>query len=45
MPDHQQILSTLGGADRLTILGRVFPDSPSAIRHARTLVTTRRSAP
>ena len=43
--DHDQILSTLGVADHLRSLGRVFADSPSAIAYARELVTTREAHP
>lgn len=43
--DHDQILSTLGVADHLRSLGRVFADSPSAIAYARELVTTRDAHP
>ncbi|MDQ1647270.1 MAG: sulfate permease, SulP family [Cryptosporangiaceae bacterium] len=35
-PGHDQILATLGVAARLRAQGLVFPDTPSAIRYART---------
>ncbi|MCW2605000.1 MAG: sodium-independent anion transporter [Pseudonocardiales bacterium] len=44
-PNHGQILSTLGSADRLRQAGRVFPDSPSAINYAREFVSTPWSRP
>ncbi|WP_089010743.1 SulP family inorganic anion transporter [Micromonospora inositola] len=36
-PGHEQVLSTLGVADELRREGLVFPDTPAAIRHARTI--------
>ncbi|MBM0229523.1 SulP family inorganic anion transporter [Micromonospora sp. ATA51] len=36
-PGHDQVLSTLGIADELRREGLVFPDTPAAIRHARTV--------
>jgi SulP family sulfate permease len=39
-PDHDQVLSVLGVADHLRQGDLVFPDTPSAIRHARTLINT-----
>ncbi|WP_346198518.1 SulP family inorganic anion transporter [Couchioplanes caeruleus] len=35
-PDHEQVLSTLGVAEQLRRDGRVFPDTPTAIKYART---------
>jgi SulP family sulfate permease len=35
-PDHDQILSALGVADRLRREGHIFPDTPAAIDYART---------
>ncbi|WP_405426609.1 SulP family inorganic anion transporter [Micromonospora sp. NBC_00617] len=35
-PAHDQVLATLGVADDLRREGLVFPDTPAAIRHART---------
>jgi SulP family sulfate permease len=35
-PGHDQILATLGVADRLRREGLLFPDTPAAIRYART---------
>ncbi|GIJ51439.1 sulfate permease [Virgisporangium aliadipatigenens] len=35
-PDHEQILTTLGVGDQLRRNGQVFPDTPTAIAHART---------
>ncbi|MFC4071863.1 SulP family inorganic anion transporter [Actinoplanes subglobosus] len=37
-PGHEQILNTLGVAETLRRDGRIFPDTPSAIRYARTHV-------
>ncbi|MEV4466925.1 SulP family inorganic anion transporter [Micromonospora echinofusca] len=37
-PGHDQVLATLGVADRLRREGLVFPDTPAAIRYARTVV-------
>jgi SulP family sulfate permease len=37
-PGHEEILSTLGVAEQLRRDGRVFPDTPTAIRYARTHV-------
>ncbi|MEV0722758.1 SulP family inorganic anion transporter [Micromonospora purpureochromogenes] len=36
-PGHDQVLATLGVADRLRRDGLVFPDTPAAIRHARPI--------
>ncbi|MEV4808307.1 SulP family inorganic anion transporter [Micromonospora avicenniae] len=36
-PGHDQVLATLGVAEQLRRDGLVFPDTPSAIRHARTV--------
>nr|WP_230416826.1 SulP family inorganic anion transporter [Micromonospora tarapacensis] len=36
VPGHDQVLDTLGVADQLRREGLVFPDTPSAIAHART---------
>ncbi|WP_433553038.1 SulP family inorganic anion transporter [Micromonospora zamorensis] len=36
-PAHDQVLATLGVADDLRREGLVFPDTPAAIRHARTV--------
>jgi SulP family sulfate permease len=38
VPEHEQILDALGVADRLRRDGHVFPDTPTAIRYARTHV-------
>lgn len=35
-PAHDQVLATLGVAADLRREGLVFPDTPTAIRHART---------
>jgi SulP family sulfate permease len=35
-PGHQQVLTTLGVAARLRREGHVFPDTPSAIKYARS---------
>lgn len=35
-PEHEQVLDTLGVADRLRRDGHVFPDTPAAIGYART---------
>ncbi|MDQ1652848.1 MAG: sulfate permease, SulP family, partial [Cryptosporangiaceae bacterium] len=43
-PGHDQILATLGVAARLRAQGLVFPDTPSAIRYARTHIVTPLSA-
>ncbi|MER5336789.1 SulP family inorganic anion transporter [Micromonospora sp. NPDC002717] len=37
-PGHDQVLATLGIAGQLRRDGLVFPDTPAAIRHARTVV-------
>jgi SulP family sulfate permease len=37
-PGHEQILATLGVAERLRHDGHVFPDTPTAIRYARDQV-------
>ncbi|MER7441127.1 SulP family inorganic anion transporter [Micromonospora avicenniae] len=46
-PGHDQVLTTLGVAEQLRRDGLVFPDTPSAIRHARTVAlgVLQRSAP
>ncbi|MFI5485432.1 SulP family inorganic anion transporter [Micromonospora echinaurantiaca] len=36
-PGHDQVLAALGVADQLRRDGLVFPDTPSAIRHARSI--------
>ncbi|MGS2614812.1 SulP family inorganic anion transporter [Micromonospora sp. LZ34] len=36
-PGHDQVLAALGVADQLRHDGLVFPDTPSAIRHARAV--------
>jgi hypothetical protein len=36
-PGHDQVLSILGVADELRRDGLVFPDTPAAIRYARTI--------
>lgn len=36
-PDHDQVLDTLGVADQLRRDNLIFPDTPAAIAHARTL--------
>ncbi|MEV0808525.1 SulP family inorganic anion transporter [Micromonospora sp. NPDC050200] len=36
-PGHDQVLATLGVADQLRREGLVFPDTPAAIRHARSI--------
>ncbi|MDO3700764.1 SulP family inorganic anion transporter [Micromonospora sp. C28SCA-DRY-2] len=36
-PGHDQVLAALGVADQLRRDGLVFPDTPSAIRHARSV--------
>ncbi|MEU7996939.1 SulP family inorganic anion transporter [Micromonospora sp. NPDC049060] len=38
VPGHDQVLATLGVADQLRRDGLVFPDTPAAIRYARTVV-------
>jgi SulP family sulfate permease len=35
---HDQVLATLGVADHLRANGRIFPDTPAAITHARQLL-------
>ncbi|WP_438868865.1 SulP family inorganic anion transporter [Paractinoplanes ferrugineus] len=42
---HQRILDTLGVAERLRRDGHVFPDTPSAIAHARTHVESQAATP
>ncbi|MCO5985993.1 SulP family inorganic anion transporter [Actinoallomurus spadix] len=42
-PGHDQILAALGVADHLRRDGLIFPDTPAAIAHARTLL--RREVP
>ncbi|WP_433221036.1 SulP family inorganic anion transporter [Dactylosporangium sp. CS-047395] len=37
-PGHEEILNTLGVAEQLRRDGRVFPDTPTAIKYARTHV-------
>lgn len=37
-PDHDQVLATLGVADHLREAGHVFPDTVTALEHARRLV-------
>ncbi|BCJ49560.1 sulfate permease [Actinoplanes sp. NBRC 14428] len=37
-PGHDQVLSTLGVADRLRREGHIFPDTPAAIAYARSHV-------
>jgi SulP family sulfate permease len=37
-PGHDEVLSTLGVADQLRAGGLIFPDTPSAIAHARALL-------
>jgi SulP family sulfate permease len=37
-PGHEQVLTTLGVAEQLRSDGMVFPDTPTAIRYARTHV-------
>ncbi|MCW2528142.1 MAG: sodium-independent anion transporter [Pseudonocardiales bacterium] len=39
-PDHDQVLAALGIAEHLRRSNLVFTDTPSAIRHARTLIDT-----
>jgi SulP family sulfate permease len=36
-PGHDQVLTTLGVAEQLRRDGLVFPDTPAAIRYARTV--------
>jgi SulP family sulfate permease len=43
-PHHDQILSTLGIAEQLRSDNRIFPDTPTAIAHARMLLPHTRSA-
>lgn len=38
VPGHDEVLSTLGVAGELRGRGLIFPDTPSAIRHARQLL-------
>jgi SulP family sulfate permease len=42
-PRHDQLLAGLGVADHLRRDGLIFPDTPAAINHARTLLTTPRA--
>jgi len=50
-PDHDEVLAALGVAEHLRRAGLIFPDTPSAISHARTLLAAhlaehaRRQAP
>jgi SulP family sulfate permease len=37
-PDHDDILTTLGIAEHLRRDGLIFPDTPTAIRHARSVI-------
>lgn len=37
-PGHERVLTALGSAGRLREAGRVFPDTPYAIAHARDLI-------
>ncbi len=37
-PDHDDVLRSLGSAAALRAAGRIFPDTPSAIAHARELL-------
>jgi SulP family sulfate permease len=41
-PGHEEILKTLGVAERLRGEGRIFPDTPTAIAYARTHVLRHR---
>ncbi|WP_067173085.1 SulP family inorganic anion transporter [Microtetraspora niveoalba] len=43
-PGHDQVLASLGVAAHLREDGLVFPDTPAAIRHARTLLNPGSSA-
>lgn len=42
VPGHDQVLATLGVAGQLRRDGLVFPDTPAAIRYARTVVLSGR---
>ena len=44
-PGHDEVLSTLGVADELRREGLVFPDTPAAIRHARSVALAGAHAP
>jgi sulfate permease, SulP family len=41
---HDEVLATLGIADRLRRDHLIFPDTPSAIEHARQLLATHLAA-
>lgn len=44
-PDHDQVLTTLNVAEHLRHDGRVFPDTPTAITYARTVLTQENATP
>ena len=44
-PEHDDVLRSLGSATALRAAGRILPDTPTAIAHARQLLSIPGSSP